>query len=221
MIFDVAPVFVYPTLQMHLTAFVVEECEQTAFPSQPPLFTSQLSIEQQWVKVIGRSSRAWFMESERVTCANDVTGWAGVSVASLASTFHRIFCYLVRTLSILVTTAIVHFATICKQRRTVPFLQSESFASLERLTSASDIGCWTSVCVANLATTDNLIRRFTVRTDCVIVTSTIQNTTAIYRIEQRKSRLSPQSWRKDEWIYLYRQPSIQNQCLYIHFYKCT
>ena len=41
--FEPVPVLVYPVLQVHFTAFVVESCEQAAFGSQPPLFTVQLS----------------------------------------------------------------------------------------------------------------------------------------------------------------------------------
>ena len=37
------PVFVYPTLHVHLTAYVVLTCEHTAFVSQPPFLTLQLS----------------------------------------------------------------------------------------------------------------------------------------------------------------------------------
>lgn len=39
------PVLVYPVLQVHLTALVVESCEQRALTSHPPFFTRQLSID--------------------------------------------------------------------------------------------------------------------------------------------------------------------------------
>ena len=46
--FGATPVLVYPVLQLHTIALLVESCEQIELESHPPFFTWQLSRKQGW-----------------------------------------------------------------------------------------------------------------------------------------------------------------------------
>ena len=79
---EVLPVFEYPVLQMHTTAFVVESCEQVALGSQPPLLTRHVSTNIQRGKDGGKGvrigSRGRLMSNDRLFRNPSESGRTGV-----------------------------------------------------------------------------------------------------------------------------------------------
>ena len=103
----VQPTLTNPVLQLHLTAWLFESWEQTAFLSHPPFFTKQLSGEER--------------ESERMegysllavlTCADDLGRGSRVGKARLACTFHRMGRAIMGAGGIRIASTVVHQAAI-------------------------------------------------------------------------------------------------------------
>ena len=104
------PTLVYPVLHVQTTANVTFSCEHSAFLSQPPLFTLQLSREETEAK-----SFIWKFDSNcnwNCTFAFHYAFRPNICISGLASADNSECILVMRTDCVLVTASVIHIAAI-------------------------------------------------------------------------------------------------------------
>lgn len=163
----------YPVLQVHKTALVFGSCEQMAFGSHPPFFTSQASFKKWMVSFLN-------INVEKRTGTDNVGEWSSIGVSNLASADDSIGDFLMTTFGIAITSTIFDKTWIWCMKCHVTIVASICNQQ-EQLTSACHIGCCSSIGITSFASTNNFICRSIMWTDSITITSTIFHFTSIYK----------------------------------------